>query len=178
MPEPSRQLAAIMFIMGYRPWKAFQAKNRGVWNPVSSALLIGCSIIGWDCSTQRHLTHTSDQQRPIEDQLKVALKTSDGYYLRAVKGGGDDVVADVTDLQTSGIFTFEWFDKENSTIRLKTRDGYYVHAPVGGSVDAKIKEPLTSEVFTLEWVSKEKMTFRLRSRDGFYMHVVTSGGQY
>ena len=145
-------------------------------NAVRIALLIGWLTIGWDCSTQRNLTRNSDQHRPLEDQLKVALKTSDGYYLRAVNGGGDDVAADITILQTSGIFTFEWFDQENSKIRFKTRDGYYVHAPVGGRVDAKIKVPLTSEVFTLEWVSKE-MTFRLRTRDGCYMHVTTGGGR-
>ena len=151
--------------------KGFVSENRLGWNPVKMVLIVGCSMIGWGCSTQSHLTQISDQPSQLTDHQKIALKTADGYYIRAVKGGGDDVVADVTILQTSGIFTFEWFDKENSKIRLKTRGGYYIHAPGDGRVDAKVEVPLTSEVFTLEWVSKEKMTLRLRTRDGFYLHV-------
>ena len=148
-----------------------------VRDTVRLLLLLGWLVIGGNCVTQRRQAYRGEPTARLADQTKVALKTSDGYYLRAVNGGGGDVAADITILQTSGIFTFEWFDKENSKIRFKTRDGYYVHAPVGGRVDAKIRIPLTSEVFSLEWVGKEKMTFRLRTRDGFYMHLATSSGR-
>lgn len=107
---------------------------------------------------------------------KVLLRTRDGYYLRAMLGGGDKVVADTRDPKTSEVFTMEWVS--NSAVRFRTRDGYYVGARLGGgdAVDATVKEPLTSEVFTLEWQDKDRTRVRLRTREGFYVHPIDGGG--
>jgi hypothetical protein len=109
---------------------------------------------------------------------KVALITREGYYVRAVIGSGNDIVADLKEPEASGIFTLEWLDKENLKIRLRTRDGYFIQALGGGgdNVDAKIREPNTSEIFTLEWVDKKQQKIRLRTRDRFYFHAVRGGG--
>jgi hypothetical protein len=114
---------------------------------------------------------------PVETE-RVALKTREGFFVRAVKGGGDDVVADAKEPRTSEVFTLEWVDRAKSQVRLRTRDGYYLHAVRGGGddLDARVKEPRSSEVFTLEWADEAAARARFRTREGFYVHAVTGGG--
>jgi serine/threonine protein kinase len=109
---------------------------------------------------------------------KVAtLKTREGFYVRAVKGGGDDVVADAREPRTSEQFTFEWLDG-NKRVRIRTREGFYLHPELGGGgdLDAEIREPGTSEVFEVEWLDETFSRLRLKTREGFYVRAVQGGG--
>ena len=112
----------------------------------------------------------------LRKSQRIALRTRDGFYLRAKLGGSDDVVADVKTPKTSVIFTLEWVTLES--VRLRTREGFYVGARRGGgaNVDATVKEPKTSEVFTVKWQDDQHTKIRLRTREGFYIHPVRGGG--
>jgi serine/threonine protein kinase len=117
---------------------------------------------------------SSDSKQPP----KIAtLKTREGFYVRAVKGGGDNVVADVREPRTSEQFMFEWLDG-NKRVRIYTRDGFYLHPELGGGgdLDAEIREPGTSEVFEVEWLDESFSRLRLKTREGYYVRAVRGGG--
>jgi hypothetical protein len=116
------------------------------------------------------------QQDKSTYEVKIALKTSDGYFVRAINGGGDDVIADIIIMDSTAIFFLEWIDKEESKICLRTIYNCYFHAPGEGNVDAVKLKPLTSEIFTLEWVNQSEGTVRFKTRDKNYLHAVNGGG--
>jgi hypothetical protein len=117
---------------------------------------------------------SSDSKQPPS---VATLKTREGFYVRAVKGGGDDVVADAREPRTSEQFTFEWLDG-NQRVRIRTREGFYLHPEQGGGgdLDAEIREPRTSEVFDVDWPDKNFSRLRLKTREGFYVRAVQGGG--
>ena len=132
------------------------------------------ALLADDTDSSRKIGKALDEKIKTQN---VMLRTRDGYYLRAILGGGASVVADIREPKSSEVFTMEWVS--SSAIRLRTRDGFYVGARLGGGdiVDATVKQPLTSEVFTLEWQNKDQTQFRLRTREGFYVHPVGGGGR-
>ena len=46
-----------------------------------------------------------DVEWPDKNFSRLRLKTREGFYVRAVQGGGGDVVADVKEPGTSEVFT-------------------------------------------------------------------------
>jgi hypothetical protein len=117
---------------------------------------------------------SGDSKQPL---ATATLKTREGFYVRAVKGGGDDVVADAREPRTSERFTFEWLDG-SKRVRIRTREGFYLHPEQGGGgdLDAERREPGTSEVFEVEWLDDEFSRLRLKTREGFYVRAVQGGG--
>jgi serine/threonine protein kinase len=122
-------------------------------------------------------TEMTTSSEPKQPPKMATLKTREGFYVRAVKGGGDDVVADAQEPRTSERFTFEWLDG-NKRVRIRTRDGFYLHPELGGGgdLDAEIREPGTSEVFEVEWLDENFTRLRLKTREGFYVRAVQGGG--
>jgi hypothetical protein len=123
-------------------------------------------------------TSEKSPQVPTAEATSAMLRTREGFYVRAVGGGGDDVVADVREPKSSERFTLEWLAPNQSKVRIRTRDGFYLHAVQGGggNLDARVKEPRTSEEFAVEWVDREFLRLRLKSREGFYVRAVRGGG--
>jgi hypothetical protein len=122
-------------------------------------------------------TEQVDSSRSKQPTAVGILKTREGFYVRAVKGGGDDVVADAREPRTSEQFTFEWLDG-NKRVRIRTREGFYLHPEQGGGgdLDAEIREPGTSEVFEVEWLDENFTQLRLKTREGYYVRAVRGGG--
>jgi serine/threonine protein kinase len=128
-------------------------------------------------SLHEQLAEVITEKAPQQPPAVATMKTREGFYIRAIKGGGDDVVADAREPRTSEQFTFEWLDG-NKRVRIRTREGFYLHPERGGggNLDAERNEPGTSEVFQVEWLDEEFRRLRLKTREGFYVRAVQGGG--
>ena len=85
-----------------------------------------------------------------KEASKVRLKTSNGYYVHPILGGGTNVDAKIKIPLTSEVFTLDWVSKDKS-ISLITREGHYLHTVDGvtRNIDATAKIRTRSEVYTL-----------------------------
>jgi len=108
----------------------------------------------------------------------VAIRTREGFYWRAVDGGGSRIMADIKEAGPTEAFKFEWQDDTRSKAWIRTRDGFYVCGILNrdGRLECT-KQRGTSELFAVLWDRNQK-TFRLRTRDGLYVHAPIGGGSF
>jgi hypothetical protein len=93
---------------------------------------------------------------------KVALKTEeDGYFLSAVNGGGQYLIANSVTIGPNETFLLIPQGLERNRVAIRTANGYYVSAINGGGdrVDARSTTIGSNEQFDLVPIRPDKVSF-------------------
>ena len=109
---------------------------------------------------------------------KLAFQTRDGFWVRAVRGGGGDVRADASERKTSEVFTVEWINLQRTNARIRTREGYYLayDSDARDEIYATTKSSDEAGIFTFEWLDAGRSRARIAFCCGGYLHAVGGGG--
>jgi hypothetical protein len=141
------------------------------------------------CQFAKEFFTNNSQKRRNSAMHKVAIRTSSGHYLTAVKGGGMGEAANVLPIHTDagkvgGWEQFKVHFQPDGHCTIQTQSGYYLTAVGGGGVGEPAnthpvhtdqKEIGPNEKFTL--VELGKGVYAFQTEKGTYLSAVGGGGK-